>query len=59
MAVFTPADLERHSLDDLRGLYRRVFNELVRAAPDSDARRKADASLTAIRSEIARRGPRP
>ncbi|MCB9959685.1 MAG: hypothetical protein H6843_13900 [Rhodospirillaceae bacterium] len=59
MPIFTPDDLARHSLDELRGLYRRMFNELVQAAPDSDARRDADASLKAIQSEIARRWPKP
>ena len=59
MPIFTPDDLAYHSLDELRGLYRRVFNELVQAAPDSHARREADASLKAIRTAIARRKPRP
>ena len=55
MKLITRFDLASKSEDELRGLYRKVFNALVQSAPESAGRRNALASLENISREINQR----
>jgi hypothetical protein len=62
--VFTPAELQRLTISELRTLLRTVHEELARSAPGSDARRIAALSIEAINRAIKFRlaqqwNPRP
>ncbi len=55
MKLITRFELASLGKSELRGLYRKVFDELVRSAPESAERRNALASLENISAEIAAR----
>lgn len=57
MKLVTKFELAAKSENELRGLLREVFNELVRSEPDSHQRRNALASIENIQGELASRAP--
>lgn len=59
--IFTPAELHRLGYDELRSLFNKVSQELAQAAPGTDERRVALASLETIQRAMAQRlsAPRP
>lgn len=59
MNLITRFELASLSDDQLRGLYRHVFNELAKSARGSHKRRNALASLENIQAELASRMPLP
>ncbi|MAK97845.1 MAG: hypothetical protein CL807_09365 [Citromicrobium sp.] len=59
MKPITRTELAAHSLAELHGLLRQVFNALAVSAPASGQHSDALASLKTIRAEIASRDPAP
>lgn len=58
MQLITRFELASYSNTELRGLYRKMFNDLAQSMPHSPQRRNALASLDNIRNELASRdGP--
>lgn len=58
MKLITQFELAARSETELHGLYREIFNALVRSHPHSAERRNALASLENIQRELASRaGP--
>ena len=50
--LITRSELSRCSLSELRGFYRRTFNQLVQSQPESHQRRNVLASLENISNEL-------
>ena len=48
-------ELARFNLHELKGLYRKVFNDLAKSQPGTPERRNALASLENIQRELNRR----
>jgi|GEM_PF-4063606 len=59
MHVPTHTDLSRLSLDELKGLYLKVFNAAATARPNSATRRRAIEAREAIARELRARRPAP
>ena len=55
MNLITRFDLASKSDDELRGLYRKIFNALVQSDPESAERRNALASIENLTREINQR----
>ena len=55
MKLITRFDLASKSEDELRGLYRKILDDLAQSAPESAKRRNALASLENISREINQR----
>ena len=55
MKLITRYDLASKRARELRGLYHKTFNALVRSAPESPERRNALASLENLTREINQR----
>ena len=53
--LYTAADLQTYSLDQLYGLYRRIERELMESTPGSHERRLALANLENIQYAICLR----
>lgn len=52
MNLITHYELASKSVNELRGLYRKVFHALVKSVPESAERRNALASLENISREL-------
>ncbi len=52
MKLITRFELASRSINELKGLYRKIFNELVQSKSDSNERRSCLASLENIQAEI-------
>ena len=59
MKLITRFELASRNKNELKGLYRKIFNELVQSKPDSNERRSCLASLENIQAEINARSPHP
>lgn len=59
MKLVTRFELASRSESELQGLYRNIFNGLVRSAVGSAERRSALASLQNIVAELNARAPQP
>jgi len=59
MKLITRFELASRNTNELKGLYRKIFNELVQSKSDSNERRSCLASLENIRAEINARKPHP
>lgn len=53
--LITTNELKNLKLEELRGLYRKIFNDLVQSPPESLEQTNAQASLENIRREICHR----
>ncbi len=59
MKLTTRFELGSRSTNELKGLYRIIFNELVQSRSESNERRSCLASLENIQAEINARSPHP
>lgn len=59
MKLITRFELASRSTNELKGLYRKIFNDLVQSRSDSVERRSCLASLENLQAEINARSPHP